>query len=87
MAGSAFVPLPPALVLEANYKNWSKTFVTWLSQTQKYQLYYCEVLDLYSMPGEQEGAFKVRLQQKLNELRDQSKEKLRDKYAAKMNAI
>jgi cytochrome c556 len=39
------------------------------------------------MPGEQEGAFKVRLQQKLNELRDQSKEKLRDKYAGKMNAI
>jgi hypothetical protein len=87
LVGSAFVPLPPALALEANYKNWSKTFVTWLSQTQKYQLYYCDVLDLYSMPGEQEGAFKVRLQQKLNELRDQSKEKLRDKYAGKMNAI
>jgi hypothetical protein len=86
-AGSAFAPLPSALALEPNYKEWSKTFVTWLTQTQKYQLLYCDVLDMYSMPGEKEGAFKVRLQQKLNELRDQTKEKLRDKYAAKMNNL
>ncbi len=84
---ASFAPLPPALALEANYKNWIKTFPGWLTQTQKYYLQYCDALDLYSLPNEQDGAFKVRLQQKVNELRDQMKEKLRAKYAARLNAL
>jgi phage host-nuclease inhibitor protein Gam len=44
-------------------------------------------LNLYSQPGEKEGAFKVRLQQKSNELRDANSAKLRAKYGPKLNAL
>jgi cytochrome c556 len=70
-----------------NYKSWAKTFAIWLAQSQKYHLLHSDALDLYSLPGEQEGSFKVRLQQKSNELRDQAKERMRSEYAAKMNAM
>lgn len=86
-AGAAFDTMPSGLAQAANYKTWSKTFATWLSQSQKYQLLHSDALELYSLPNEQEGAFKVRLQQKSNELRDQGKEKIRSKYTTKMNAL
>ncbi|CAN5163306.1 ATP-binding protein [soil metagenome] len=86
-AGAAFDQMPSGLAQVSNYKTWAKTFATWLSQSQKYQLMRSDALGLYSLPNEQEGAFKVRLQQKSNELRDQNKEKIRGNYAAKMNAL
>ncbi len=85
--GAAFSEVPSGMAQVANYKTWAKTFATWLLQSQKYYLLHSDALDLYSQPGEQEGAFKVRLQQKSNEVRDQNKEKIREKYAAKMNAL
>ncbi|MBS2001035.1 MAG: ATP-binding protein [Cyanobacteria bacterium SZAS LIN-5] len=85
--GASFVEPPSALCQEVNYKNWSKSFAVWLSQSQKYQLLCCPGLQMYSLPNEQPGAFSVRVQQKLNELRDQLKEKLRTKYAPKLNAL
>ncbi|MBS1956189.1 MAG: ATP-binding protein [Cyanobacteria bacterium SZAS-4] len=85
--GAVFDTIPSGLAQAANYKLWTKSFATWLSQSQKYQLLYSDALDLYSLPNEQEGAFKVRLQQKSNELRDDSREKIRSKYATKLNAL
>lgn len=85
--GAAFEDVPSGLAQAANYKTWAKTFGVWLAQSQKYYLLHSDALDLYSEPGEQEGAFKVRLQQKSNEVRDQNKEKIRNKFAAKMNAL
>ncbi len=85
--GAAFSQVPSGMAQVANYKAWAKTFATWLAQSQKYYLLHSDALDLYSQPGEEEGAFKVRLQQKSNEVRDQNKEKIRNKYAAKMNAL
>lgn len=85
--GAAFIQLPGALCQEVNYKNWSKSFAVWLSQSQKYQLLCCPGLEMYSLPNEQPGSFKVRVQQKLNEMRDQLKDKLTMRYAPKLNAL
>jgi hypothetical protein len=87
LAGASFSEAPSGLASVMNYKGWAKIFATWLSQSQKYYLLYNPSLDLYSKPGELEGAFKVRLQQKSNELRDANKGKLTTKYASKMNAL
>ena len=46
-------------------------------------LWRCEKPKEYSEPGETLGDFKVRLEQKVSELRDDAVEKLRKKYASK----
>ncbi len=84
---ASFAELPIGLAQVTNYKTWSKTLVAWLTQSQKYYLLFSPSLNLYSQPGEKEGAFKVRLQQKSNELRDANSAKLRAKYGPKLNAL
>ncbi|HEY9679824.1 MAG TPA: hypothetical protein V6C76_17610 [Drouetiella sp.] len=87
VSNATFEQVPPGLCQATNYKLWTKSFATWLASTQKYYLLCCPSLKFYSLPGEAEGPFKVRLQQRLNEMRDDGKAKLRDKYTAKINSL
>jgi hypothetical protein len=86
-ANALFAELPHSLAQPKNYKAWGKDALSWLEQTQKYYLLYCPSAKTYSLPGETEAAFRIRLQQKLTEKRDQDVQKLRQKYSPKLATL
>lgn len=79
--------LPSAATKAQNYKSWQKDFANWVSKTQKVELMRSQVLNTFSKPGENERDFRLRLQQAGREQRDQSAEKLRQKYAASFSKL
>jgi hypothetical protein len=86
-AGAAFMP-PPASALRADsYAAWSKSLGAHLYETARAGLLYCEALKLASTPGESEGDFRVRLGQRLRELRDGELQALQNSYAPKLAAL
>ena len=86
-AGAGFVA-PPASALRADsYATWSKSLGAHLYETARAELLYCEALKLASTPGESEGDFRVRLGQRLRELRDAELDKLQGSYAPKLAAL
>lgn len=84
---AGFSNLPAAAGKPKNYDSWRKDFAGWIYRNQKVELFESPSLDLISNPGESERDFRVRLQQLGREKRDESVEKLRQKYAPKMAAL
>ena len=80
--GVSFADLPSAAAIPKNYGFWSKDFSNWLFRTQKLQLMKSGNLNEFSGPDETERDFRIRLQQKGREQRDQQVEKLRQKYSS-----
>ena len=66
-----------------NYKVWQKELKESLYRDYPLTMWRCSKPKEYSEPGETLGDFKVRLEQKVSELRDDEVEKLRKKYASK----
>ena len=87
LTSASFEVVPPGLAQVSNYKAWAKDLAVWLCQSQKYYLLFNPDFNMYSDPGETEGAFRVRVQQRSNELRDEASSKLRAKYAPKLNSL
>lgn len=85
--GATFSELPAAAANPKNYAAWQKAFATWLYQTQSVELYKSKLTGEVSKPGETEGDFRIRVQQRARELRDEQAEKLRQKYAPKMQTL
>jgi hypothetical protein len=85
--GASFLPLPPEALKAANYKKWERDFGNWLSATQEIVLHYSPALGETSRPGEDERDFRLYLQQRMREQRDEAVEKLRRKYAPKRAAL
>jgi hypothetical protein len=67
-----------------NYANWSRDFTVWAQNSRKLELYFSRALNLCSGAGESERDFRVRLQHSARELRDETVEKLRQKYAPRI---
>ncbi|HPT27405.1 MAG TPA: hypothetical protein PLZ95_13380, partial [Bryobacteraceae bacterium] len=86
-AGATFAELPAAAANPKSYAAWQKAFATWLYQTQAIELWKCSSTGLVSKPGESEGDFRIRVQQAARELRDVQAEKLRQKYAPKLQTL
>lgn len=82
-----FESLPEAASKAKNYAAWSRAFVTWLSQTQRLELFESPTLRGRSHPGELEREFRIRLQQQAREERDRLTETVRRKYASKLAAL
>jgi hypothetical protein len=82
-----FADLPPAASKSANYKVWTRSFSTWLFQSQQLTLLRSPSLGELSHPTESERDFRVRLQQMAREERDRQAETLRQKYAPKIAAL
>jgi DNA helicase HerA-like ATPase len=78
-----YAACPSAASQSKNYAAWGKDFITWILNHQSIQLLRSEALGLVSKPGEGEREFRIRLQQVAREMRDDSAEKLRAKYAPK----
>jgi len=87
LPAASFAELPSPLAVPKNYKMWTKEVLTWLEQTQRYYLLYCQPVKTYSLAGETEVAFRIRLQQKLSERRDEQTRKLKDKFLPKLNSL
>jgi hypothetical protein len=78
-----FADLASAASQNKNYSIWTRDFNNWLYGTQKVDLLQSPGLKEISRPGENEGEFRVRLQQLAREQRDLLVEGLRKKYGPK----
>ena len=85
--GASYLPLPAACSKKTNYAAWESDLQEYLFRNSSLQLFRSEALKKVSRPGESERDFKVRLQQEARETRDQTVEKLRASYAAKLAAL
>jgi len=85
--GAQFGDLPAAAGQSKNYSAWSRDFEDWLYGTQQIDLMRSPSLGKVSQPNEAERDFRIRVQQETRELRDQSVEKLRQKYAPKITTL
>ena len=79
-----YAEIPPIGTKTSSYTNWSKKYATWLYRTQRLELLYSPSLKRASKPDESEREFRIRIGQEARELRDDSVDKLRDKYAPKI---
>ncbi|HQR38447.1 MAG TPA: ATP-binding protein, partial [Blastocatellia bacterium] len=85
--GATFADLPAAAGKAKSYAAWSKDFGAWLYRTQKAELLKSPSTGETAQPGEDERAFRVRLQMVARERRDAEVEKLRQRYAPKLAAL
>ena len=83
----AWAECPPALGVAADYAKWQKQYQRWLRDSEALTLYRNARLKMTSAAFESEGEFRVRLQQRASELRDQEAAKLRKRYATKTTTL
>jgi len=86
-AGAQFVDAPSEATKAKSYASWRKDLASWLYRNQRLELLESPTLDIVSNPGESERDFRVRLQQLGREQRDDAVEKLRRKYAPKLEQL
>jgi hypothetical protein len=83
----SYAELPPATLQEKNYTIWAKDFTSWLTRTQRIQLFKSPRLNEISRPEEAERDFRIRLEQKAREERDIQVAKLRQKYTSTFSRL
>ena len=82
-----FAEIPAAAVKARNYAAWQKAFSQWLSRSQRLELLRYEPGKLTSKPGEDEAAFRARVQDARRAARDADVDAVRKKFAAKREAL
>jgi hypothetical protein len=87
MRDARYGSLPDAAVSLKNYTAWKRDLLDWAYRTCRLTLLQAPGTGLAAQPGEDERDFRLRLQQKARELRDQETARLKDKYAAKMKSF
>jgi hypothetical protein len=85
--GASFAPLPPIAAVAKTYAAAAKDFARHVAGTATCTVLACPALDAVSAPGEDERAFRVKLQQRARERRDAEKDELTRKYAPKLAAL
>jgi hypothetical protein len=85
--GAQFVEVPGEATKAKSYASWRKDLGNWIYRNQRLELLESPRLGLVSNPGENERDFRVRLQQIGREQRDDAVEKLRRKYAPKLEQL
>jgi hypothetical protein len=86
-AKGAFDVVPSAALQTKSYAAWSKDLGECLYRTKTLDLRRCAPFRLSAKNGESEGDFKVRVGQAAREARDAAIAALRQKYAAKLEAV
>lgn len=81
--GAPYAECPSAAAAEKNYREWEKSLMQWLRQTQLVRLYRSNKYRITSQSGEAEGEFRIRLQQLASEKRDEAVADLRKRYGSK----
>lgn len=86
-SGVVFADLAGPAAREKSYSGWLRDLKDSLYRSHRLQLRHCPSLKLYSEPDESPGEFQVRLTQQLREERDLELEKLRSRYAPKIERL
>ena len=86
-SGFGFLELPAEATRASSYKAWQKALADWAWRTQTLALWRCAPLGRISAPGESESDFRARLTLEARERRDLAVEKLRQKYAPRLQRI
>jgi hypothetical protein len=84
---ATFAELPAACLRAQNYATWSKELAAAIYQATTLAAYRCDALKLSSNAGESEGEFRARLSLSLREQRDAEVERLRKKYAPRLQTL
>jgi len=82
-----FEELPGGLMQAQNYPVFKKSFMNFIYQNQTLDLFKSADLKMTSKLGETEGDFRARLAVNLREKRDEDLDKIRKKYADKIQAL
>jgi hypothetical protein len=85
--GASFAELPGELSRAKRYGELATALKDHLYRNRKLRLWKCPALKQTSAPGESEAEFRVRLGQLAREERDAKVEKLRQKYAPKLDSL
>jgi hypothetical protein len=85
--GASFSELPAAAGRAARYEGWKKDLETWIYQTHKLDVLRSPSLKEFSRPDESERDFRIRLQERARERRDEAVDQLKQKYATKMTGL
>jgi hypothetical protein len=85
--GARFAPLPSEAWRAKSWARWAKELAAWMQAHQVITLYRSPSTGEVSRPGESEGEFRARLQHESREDRDREVERLRAKWASKLNAL
>jgi hypothetical protein len=83
----SFAELPATCLRAQSYAGWSKELVSAIYQATTLSAYRCTALKLSSNPGENESEFRSRLALSLREQRDDEVERLRKKYAPRVQTL
>ncbi|MGQ0627703.1 MAG: ATP-binding protein [Phycisphaerales bacterium] len=84
---ATYAALPSAAAKPRSFEDWRKGYADALFRTHKLEVFRCPSLKLTSKADETEGAFKARLGQVVREQRDREVDRLRAKYAPKVQAL
>ncbi|NWG19704.1 MAG: ATP-binding protein [Chloroflexi bacterium] len=87
LADATYTDLPEAARRQKSYDEWARAFARWLRSSQELRLYQSLTLKDVSRPGETERDFRIRLQQRAREQRDDRVEALRRKYAPRLGSL
>jgi hypothetical protein len=85
-AALPFAPLPAAASQPKKYAQWQRDFAKWAAQSQTIELLRSERVRLTAHVGESERDFRIRVQERLREARDEAVDKTRKKYVSKLAA-
>jgi hypothetical protein len=86
-AQAKFSALPAAATQASSYTSWEKSLKSFLYQNQTLQLWECRDFKEFSRVAESEGDFRGRLAHLMHETRDLEVEKLRKRYAPKLERM
>lgn len=87
-AGPAtYGPLPAAAAKPSSYTTWLRDFARWLQQEQVIHIFHDEPTGLCSTVDETEAQFRLRVTQRDREMRDAARDRLRQKYAARVASL
>ncbi len=81
----AFVPVPASLFTAKAITKWTADLDRWLARSQRLDLFRHAESGTTSRPGEDERAFRIRLAEVLRGTRDAAVDKVRAKYASKLD--
>lgn len=82
-----YTDLPDAAMQKGNYNVWTRDFTSWISASESLKLMRSPSTGILSNIDETEKDFRVRLSLSARESRDDDLEKLRLKYAPKLDAL
>jgi hypothetical protein len=86
-AGAQFASLPAECARAKSYAAWTRKLKDHLYRARPLPLYFCPQLKLYSWPHEDEAQFRVRLNMKAREARDEKVDQLRARFRPRRDAI